>query len=541
MTAALGEPAAGHADGAWWHHARQLTPGRRLRLADPDTATGGWRNSYSRTIPATGPAPTAPVALHLAGRNGRYTLLAWDLDASRGPVAEDLNQLCDWLSTVRIEHVVCASGPSGGRHVWVALTAGGVDADTVSTMATAMATQVPTLDISPLTNPATGAVRPPGAPHRAGGTSTILRGDIARLLHPSTTEDDIHALLDLVGLPTTTPPTQIHRRNTLHDSDGHPHLAGPRRPLPTVCHAALETPLTGGQDASARAWVILLGAVRARWRHQDIADLVDDVNASPGLEHLRSSPHGPASRQPRASEDRRQLIARQWARAVDHITQTSDLPSDTDPSWDHRVTRVLDAVRRTQLRADASPGRWSRPGGAADRRVLDHACAITLTALRDDVALDIRSTALATGLSRETARYALVRLRTDGWIDQRAGAHAKNAATWRLPAFSAIAEDPLEPTENAPLASSTGELDHGRPHVDPPPDPGNSPPPPAAACLTRQAWLTRLGTRLSAQAHDIWLPRRWGGLGHEVGRTYALLEGLGTTEIDTLAHVSGNR
>ena len=67
-------------------------------------------------------------------------------------------------------------------------------------------------------------------------------------------------------------------------------------------------------------------------------------------------------------------------------------------------------------RADACPGRWARPGGAADRRVLDQACAVALAAVATQVALDIRSTAMATGVSRETSRYALVRLASDGWL-----------------------------------------------------------------------------------------------------------------------------
>ena len=80
--------------------------------------------------------------------------------------------LLDLLDRAGADYLVAESGPGGGRHVWAAL-AEPVDAETVAGLARLMRHLCPTLDLAPLTNPATGCVRPPGAPHRAGGASEV--------------------------------------------------------------------------------------------------------------------------------------------------------------------------------------------------------------------------------------------------------------------------------------------------------------------------------------------------------------------------------
>ena len=113
---------------SWWARVRVISPRVRVRVADVDPGTGEVSNSYSGTVPVAGPVPGLPVAVPLADRTGRYRLLAWDLDVSRGPVEADRQRLCAWLSAVGIEYVVCESGPSGGRHVWAGIAGDGADA-----------------------------------------------------------------------------------------------------------------------------------------------------------------------------------------------------------------------------------------------------------------------------------------------------------------------------------------------------------------------------------------------------------------------------
>src|SRR3954469_24955637 len=139
----------------------------RVRVADLD-ATGAARNAYHREIPVDGPPPHRPYAVYLADIDGGYRLLGLDLDSGRGPVAADLAELRALLDRAGLPHLVCASGPFGGRHVWIGL-AEAVPAPEVARLADALAARLPSLDTAPLRNPATGCLRPPGAPHRITG------------------------------------------------------------------------------------------------------------------------------------------------------------------------------------------------------------------------------------------------------------------------------------------------------------------------------------------------------------------------------------
>ncbi|WP_440901474.1 hypothetical protein, partial [Actinosynnema sp.] len=120
----------------------------------------------------------------------------FDLDASQGNAPYDAGRLSLWLDELNIDHLVCESGPSGGRHVWIGL-ADPVDADTVRTVAVLAKQLLPSLDSSPLTNPVTGAVRPPGAPHRRGGASTPL-GPLSSLTRTSVPIEAMTTLSDFL-------------------------------------------------------------------------------------------------------------------------------------------------------------------------------------------------------------------------------------------------------------------------------------------------------------------------------------------------------
>src|SRR4051812_42215331 len=169
----------------------------RVRVADLD-ATGAARNVYRREIPVAGPPPHRPYAVYLADAAGGYRLLGLDLDSGRGPVGEDLAELRALLDRAGLPHLVCASGPFGGRHVWIGL-AEAVPAPEVARLADALAARLPSLDTGPLRNPRTGCLRPPGAPHRLTGAASILTGDPAVLTAPRVGRIQLRRLLDLLG------------------------------------------------------------------------------------------------------------------------------------------------------------------------------------------------------------------------------------------------------------------------------------------------------------------------------------------------------
>lgn len=458
-------------------------------------AYGEVVNTYTGSRRVTGEEPDRPWAVYLAGGDGRFRLLCFDLDAktagAAAAAARDAALLTELLDDVGLSAVVCQSGPGGGRHVWTAL-AESVDAETVATLARLARHVCPTLDLSPLSNPATGCVRPPGAPHRAGGHSRVLSGDLSALTTPAGTAAQVRALVVRLAqlVDDAEPAHDLDPRTPLPvDEHARLYLPGPRRELAAVSAAALGEDAAVG-DASAVLWRVLVGAAAARWRHADIAALVDTAQ---GLEHVRTERNG-GHRQARSRAEAAAILRRQWDKAVRYVA-TSVRQVGDDPTFDPRAGALAAHVRAVQARADAAAGRWTRGGGPADRRVLDVLCVLALQALRADVEADTRRLGLLAGIGRETARTALLRLSADGWVAPVQAAAGVHGAHWTI--------DPA-----ALIHSPTGQ---DRSQADPRAE--------GAGAAERSALLTQLTARTSAAAHDLFT--RGPGLGLHAGNTYA--------------------
>jgi len=485
-----------------WALTRALSPRPTVRVADVD-ACGTPINTYTCTARTTGDRPDAPWAVYLADPAGLFRLLVFDLDAAKGDPAADAATLGGWLDHAGIPHVVTVSGPSGGRHVWVAC-AEAVDAATVDTLARLARARLLTLDLAPLANPVTGCVRPPGAPHRHGGTSTVLSGDLITLTSPTVTATDVARLVDQLAAdghrPDRADPVDLTTPLPV-DAAGRLYLPGPRRELAAASAAALAQDAAAA-DASAVLWKVLIGAAAARWRCADLSALA--VRA-PGLEHLRSHGQGPARpRRPRDGRESRRLLHRQWDHAVRWVATHPRAAVEDDPTFNPRAATVVQLVEHTQTRADACAGRWAGPGGPADRRVLDALCSLMLHGLSTTVEADIRRLGLLCGIGRETARTALLRLTGDGWLTCCSPGEGPRAATWSLAQLSTPSRVP------------------GRSQAVPPPT--------RAGSADRTHWLTHLRTRLAAAAHDVFTPA--GGLGHGTGQVYAALTRQPATTTD---------
>ena len=508
-----GRPAPSDPDYAW-SLAQALSPHPRVRVANVDD-DGAITNLYRSTVPKSGPspAPGRPYALHLADEAGRYRLLGFDLDASKGPVAADLDRLRALLTRAGLAHVVCASGPGGGRHVWVAL-AQPVPAAVVAGIARGLAAMLPSLDTAPLLNPRTGALRPPLAPHRLGSRSEVLDGRLGYLLRPVATPAQVLNFAGLVGAHTTAPPRPVDALATGRDADGHRHLPGARRALSARTHAALHDVLPATADASAVLATALCGAVRARWH---LADVLALLPTAAGLDHARSERAGTGPRRRRRPEEQTAILTRQWNRAVDVVCANPRSGTDTastDPTFVPRCAVVVAAVASVQGRADAAPGRWARSGGPADRRVLDVACELMLAAVTTDIELDTRRLALLSGIGRDTARVALHRLACDGWLTPSTPATGVHGAHWALP-------DPVVPdVQRTQNELSTTETSIGRSQ--------GTPSPLKDLSQARIAWRSHLGHRISAVLHDALTAK---GLGHHTARVYQLLT---TTPVEVL-------
>ena len=480
-----------------WELTGALSPRRSVRVADQDVS-GEVVNTYTGTCrTSAAEAPDVPWAIYLAGsRDGRYRLIAFDLDAKGGRalVAADTATITDLLDRANVPHVVCASGPSGGRHVWVALV-DDIDAATVATLGRLVRRLCPSLDLAPLLNPVTGCVRPPGSPHRHGGTSTVIAGDVANLTRPAATGAQVHELVatlaaqlhddDGATAALTHSPAPL-------DALGHPYLPGPKRRLPAGSAAALESDAASG-DASAVLWRILCGAASAKWHYEDVAALID----SPGMAHVRSyrAKSGRRLRPARGADSPARVLSRQWAKAVDAMAIAPRRPDHTDATFDQRAADIAVIATHVQTRADSSPGRWTQGGGPTDRLVLDALCALALDAVAAAVEADIRRLALTCGIGRETARTALLRLAADQWIARVASASGTASASWTIDPRSAVHR----------------RLNEARSQADPRPALGGD--------ALRSSLLNQLRDRLALCRHDAFATPL--GLGSLCGYVYA--------------------
>lgn len=496
--------------GAAWTLTRALSPRPVVRVATVD-AHGDVLNVYTSQHHIDGAEPDRPWAVYLADGDRRFRALAFDLDAkaagSAAAAERDADTIAGLLNDVGLTAVVCESSPGGGRHVWVAL-AESVDAESVATLARLTRHLCPTLDVAPLSNPATGCVRPPGAPHRCGGRSTVLSGDLTALTEPTGTRAQVRALIErLAQLVTDAEPADAigpHRPIPV-DEHGRLYLPGPRRPLPHASQAALDEDAASG-DASAVLWRVLIGAASARWHYADVAALAD----KPGLEHVRTC-RDRSHRVARSRADAERLLRRQWDKAVRHVASSPRQVGD-DPTFDARADAIAALVRHIQRRADASPGRWTRGGGPADRRILDALCVLVLQSLQASVEADIRRLALMTGIGRETARTALLRLADDGWIVQAQAADGPHGAAWSIDPTGAFHRD---------AGTSRSQAD---------------PRPAGAGAAERTTLLETLTARMTDARHDLFTPGP--GLGHHAGNVYARTS-TDPQDLDELSQATG--
>ncbi|NQX29823.1 hypothetical protein HQQ81_20950 [Microbacteriaceae bacterium VKM Ac-2854] len=465
-----------------------------MRLAAVD-ADGRQLNAYTGRRRIDAAEPDRPWAVYLADGEGRFRLLCFDLDAkSAGAAAaaeRDAAAIADLLAGAGLDAVVCASGPTGGRHVWTAL-AESVDADTIATLARLTRDLCPSLDLSPLSNPVTGCVRPPGAPHRDGGHSTVLSGDLATLTAPAGTAAQVRQLVEAVAalVDDAEPAVDLDPDRPLPlDEHARLFIPGPRHELSAGAAAALQED-AAASNASAVLWRILIAAAAAHWRHRDIAALVD---TAPGLEHVRSA-RTRSGRRSRGRVDAARLLRRQWDKAVKHVA-SSDRQIGDDPTFDTRADEIAAYIRDVQTRADTAGGRWTHHGGPADRRVLDVLSVLALQALSATLEADTRRLALLAGIGRETARTALLRLARDGWIQHAAAAEGARGARWRI----------------SRATSFHSNSDTARSQADPRPA--------GAGAAERITLLRQLTTRITAATHDLFTTAP--ALGHHAGNTYA--------------------
>ncbi|PRB66720.1 hypothetical protein CQ011_17485 [Arthrobacter sp. MYb213] len=503
-----------------------------------------------------GHVPDTPWAVYLADTDGLFHLLGIDLDAKNDEQAAlagaEALMISRHLDAVGIEHVVCQSGQSGGRHVWVAM-AEPLPRDEVLLLRHALKLVATRLDHNSLTNPATGCLRPPGSLHRDGSYSEPLKGHLGTLLNPSTTAAQIQAVIERLetvaasahqlklsaagveasvaissspgqrstrrpgsGTGKTVGTMQAHPDLPI-DEHGMPYLPGIKRPkLPAASQAALNQD-TRDLDASAVFWTVLLGMARACWRYSDLVKLVE---TAPGLEHVRTTRRKNAlnptgERVTRSVASQKYVLEWTWLKATTKVCSEGAITGH-DPEFEQRKERIHHLASVVQQRADASVGRWDpthHKGGPTDRRVLDALSLWTLQAIQPEIEADIRRLALTCGIGRETARQALHRLAADGWIIRTKESEGVHGATWTIDPQKVIHKLTVLPRSQGGEAAAYG--------FDP---------------LDYSELCDQLSVRLALAAHDCFTP---GALSHYEGNIYAQLSQLPGATIEELSLGTG--
>lgn len=461
-----------------------MSPRTRLRI-DP-TST----HDYSATVIAPTAPPNVPWALHLTDSNNQYKLLAFDFDtATHGPgvALADADRLAHELTELGVRHLRTTSGPTGGQHLWVSLSEATQPVD-VKTLAHALSAHYPSLDISPLCNPVTGAVRGPGAPHRAGGHALpCLRGhalsEALAAMRPGTPSAVIGWLL--ARHPHPTPLSGAARRSTqiriIESADG-PRLDRPRRSLSARTRLLMATPLSKDCDRSTVAFSILLGMARSGRTLKD----VEAALTAPGLIRLYEDKNAGHSF----------TLAKQWSRAIEAAAvfapSVVDVHSDTWDELDAQLDTIVDALHRNSAA-------FARPGGPSDERILHALVQLARTARTTTLDIDCRRLAHATGLDASTISRRMRALEAAAWVSQVQAGSGTAGATWKL---------------NPPPAEyCTGATQVEHAPAPPPPD-----------------------TLLAHHAHDLWTPAP--GLGPAYARIHLyLISGIDDTP--GLAAVTG--
>ena len=502
-----------------WELTCDLSRRPTVRVAVVD-AYGAITNEYTRTrSTSSAEAPSIPWAMYLTDAEQQYWFICFDLDGKAGRPDLDAGKLGVWLYDVGIPYLVTESGPTGGRHVWIGL-AEPIAAQVVHQVAHLAASQLRTLDLSSLKNPVTGAVRPPGTPHRHGGISRVIEGHVGLLTSPTVEVADVDRLLayliELCGeLPPRAKPTRTE--DVTVDDRGRAYIPSADRRTPTFDRRRAGA----SADASAELARVLTRAVKAGMRFDEVLAIAP---TSPAFAHAftaRVGGYDAHARSPRPDRTARAVLERQWDRAVTWVASTPTAFTADDAGFPARAHQVVQLVDALQDRADASPGRWARHGAGpaqsagsgrySDRLILDALCLLALQAVQPVVEASDRALSAVAAVGRETARTALLRLADDGWIVQDTSAEGIRGAKWRLRDLS------------------TGKTDMDRSQVPPPPS--------LPAAALRNVWIAKLRGRISATAHDVFAAPR--SLGRTAGRVYAHLVDDELLTIEQVARFAG--
>ena len=374
-------------DDLWREFAAALAGRPRVRISRDGGRTYG---SERRLTPAR---PDWPAAVCLYDGDGHARALAVDLDCSRGgrdQVRADADALCSMLDSAGARYLVDES-PAGGRHVWVPL-ARPKPAEQLRRVAYALAALLPSLDPTPLLNPATGCLRPPGAAHPRGGHQQLVT-PWARAVDAVRTRTGDPAWAALLDTLAPQLADIDHRRTaggsgTLAAPDAVARPGGPRSlpPIPAaIARTGRHDPARYRTPSEARM-AVLASAAALGWSLTDVRTAVAD-GRWPGLARYYA----------RYGHHRGAALHRDWTRALSYasplfrapdpapcsasvsISDTGENPPQPPPGADYtpqspaQPRPLSDYVHLRVWRTAvdlATPQRWADRSGQSKRAVL---------------------------------------------------------------------------------------------------------------------------------------------------------------------------
>lgn len=180
-----------------------------MRVYNADTGT------FSDSAKLTNTLPTRPAAPYLYTSTGRTHLIALDFDDKRGgraAVDADLATAAEWIT--RCGGVIVTDHSPGGRHLLAPLAIGTTaSAAEMNHLVRLLAARLPTLDITPNTNPASGCLSAPGTPTKTAEGYRQLDGPLETAVAAFTTRSEgglLPRLYELLGAikPRVTAPSE---------------------------------------------------------------------------------------------------------------------------------------------------------------------------------------------------------------------------------------------------------------------------------------------------------------------------------------------
>ncbi|WP_426624422.1 helix-turn-helix domain-containing protein [Leifsonia sp. McL0607] len=501
---------------AAWQLTRLISPRPEVHKAARD-AYGEPVNEYTLAHGVGPVVPMTPWLVHLADLEDRFWLLPFDFDVVPGHTdgveqAQDhADALSILLGQLSIAHVVCESSSKGGRHVWIGM-AEPAPADLVDAIGKAAKAVLPALDRGMLSNPRRGGARPPLSPHRNGSFSRVLRGTLDSLVMPSTTTDDLRALLAalLERAPAQDP------EETVIAGEIRPVAFIGRRRLSVKAQAKLQVH-RGGDDPSRTAWHALLVLASNGFSYDEVVAAVADA---PSFEHFRTRRAGDrGERRPRTAAETAARLEDAWEKVQRHVRVRRSAPS-SEPKDLATLQQQVAISEDLALRFRVNPGRWGgRYGGPTRRTVLTGLAYLMLRTGKTAVAASTRTLAELCNIDHSTAARALQDLRQEGLVERTEAAEGLNAATWSL----------------APLGDfSTGSDLGATQPLDITPRPPADSERVGVLYAQRATLLERFESFLAALQHDVFT---YAGLGHQAGQIWALMREGAAWTVEAVARV----